>query len=166
MRRSLALAVTLVLASCGGGSPRADGSAADCCAVTIRAVVPEGTGTVYLAGNIPQLGPWRPDTFAMEGSGRERVARLTVPRGTQLEYKFTLGSWDSEALNDSGTAPPNNRLQVDGDVEASHEIRILVCHNLDKDYVGARISLGEGAMGRVAQTGEPLIVRAAITSCW
>jgi len=122
MRRCLALAVTLVLASCGGGSPRADGSSADCCAVTIRAVVPEGTGTVYLAGNISQLGPWRPDTFAMEGSGRERVARLTVPRGTQLEYKFTLGSWDSEALNDSGTVPPNNRLQVDGDVEASHEI--------------------------------------------
>mgnify|MGYP002065072621 CR=1 FL=1 len=31
--------------------------------------------------------------------------------------------------------------------EASQEIRILVCHNMGKDYVGTRIALGEGAMG-------------------
>jgi signal transduction histidine kinase/DNA-binding response OmpR family regulator len=43
--------------------------------------------------------------------------------------------------------------------EASQEIRILVCHNMGKDYVGTRIALGEGAMGRVAETGEPLIVK-------
>ena len=42
--------------------------------------------------------------------------------------------------------------------ETKQEIRILVCHNLDKDYVGTRMSLGEGAMGRVAQTAEPLII--------
>jgi signal transduction histidine kinase/DNA-binding response OmpR family regulator/HAMP domain-containing protein len=41
--------------------------------------------------------------------------------------------------------------------EASQEIRILVCHNMGKDYVGTRMALGEGAMGRVAETGEPLI---------
>jgi signal transduction histidine kinase/DNA-binding response OmpR family regulator len=43
--------------------------------------------------------------------------------------------------------------------EASQEIRILVCHNMGKDYIGTRIALGEGAMGRVAETGEPLIVQ-------
>ena len=42
--------------------------------------------------------------------------------------------------------------------ETSQGIRIFVCHNMDKDYVGTRIALGEGAMGRVAQAGEPLIV--------
>jgi signal transduction histidine kinase/DNA-binding response OmpR family regulator/HAMP domain-containing protein len=42
--------------------------------------------------------------------------------------------------------------------DVSQEIRILVCHNMGKDYVGTRIALGEGAMGRVAQTGEPLII--------
>jgi PAS domain S-box-containing protein len=42
--------------------------------------------------------------------------------------------------------------------EASQEIRIVVSHNLDKDYVGTRHALGEGAMGRVAETGEPLII--------
>jgi len=43
--------------------------------------------------------------------------------------------------------------------EASQAIRIVVSHNLDKDYVGTRMALGEGAMGRVAETGEPLIVK-------
>ncbi len=43
--------------------------------------------------------------------------------------------------------------------EANQEIRILVCYNMGKDYVGTRIALGEGSMGRVAETGEPLIVQ-------
>jgi signal transduction histidine kinase/DNA-binding response OmpR family regulator/HAMP domain-containing protein len=42
--------------------------------------------------------------------------------------------------------------------EANQEIRIFVCYNMGKDFVGTRIALGEGAMGRVAQTREPLIV--------
>jgi PAS domain S-box-containing protein len=43
--------------------------------------------------------------------------------------------------------------------EASQELRIVVSYNLGKDYVGTRHTLGEGAMGRVAETGEPLIIR-------
>ncbi|MBN1400002.1 MAG: GAF domain-containing protein [Anaerolineae bacterium] len=42
--------------------------------------------------------------------------------------------------------------------EAAQEIRIVVSHNLERDSVGTRLQLGEGAMGRVAQTREPLIV--------
>ena len=42
--------------------------------------------------------------------------------------------------------------------EASQEIRIVVSHNLDQDYVGTRMALGEGAMGRVAESGQPLII--------
>jgi len=122
MRPAPALVLLLLSVSCIGEERGSQDSAAECCLVTIRAVVPEGTGTVFLAGNVPQLGPWRPDTFAMEGSGRERVARLRVPQGTLLEYKFTLGSWDREALGDARTVPPNNRLQVDGDAEALHDI--------------------------------------------
>ncbi|HSR33737.1 MAG TPA: GAF domain-containing protein, partial [Anaerolineae bacterium] len=42
--------------------------------------------------------------------------------------------------------------------EKSQELRIVVSYNLGKDYVGVRHKLGEGAMGRVAQTGESLII--------
>ena len=96
--------------------------AADCCTATIHARVPEGTGTLYLAGNLPELGPWRPDGLAMSGSGRERTAQVTAPPGTTFEYKFTLGTWDREALGPTGTVAPNHQLLIEDDVEASHEI--------------------------------------------
>jgi signal transduction histidine kinase len=42
--------------------------------------------------------------------------------------------------------------------EASRELQIVVSYNLGQDYVGTRHQLGEGAMGRVAETGESLII--------
>jgi GAF domain-containing protein len=42
--------------------------------------------------------------------------------------------------------------------DASQEVRIVVSHNLGDGFVGTRHALGEGAMGHVAQTGEPLII--------
>jgi enterochelin esterase-like enzyme len=96
--------------------------AASCCLVRIEAVVPEGTGTLYLSGNVAALGPWRPDTFAMAEVNGVRVAELTLPPGTDLEYKFTLGNWDREALGPSGTVMPNFRLAVEGSETVRHEL--------------------------------------------
>ncbi len=93
-----------------------------CCTVTIRATVPEGTGTLYVTGNLPGLGPWNPTGKVMTGEGRERRAAVRVPPGTTFEYKFTLGSWDREALAPSGAVPANHQLLVSGDVEVSHDI--------------------------------------------
>ena len=93
-----------------------------CCTVTITATVPEGTGTLYLTGSLPELGPWDPAGLAMLGTGRERTARVTVPRGGTFEYKFTLGSWEREALNSDGSVPPNHQLLVDGATDAVHAI--------------------------------------------
>jgi enterochelin esterase-like enzyme len=42
---------------------------------------------------------------------------LRLPPGTELEFKFTLGSWDREGLGPSGTVMPNYRLTVDADKE-------------------------------------------------
>jgi len=47
--------------------------------------------------------------------------------------------------------------------EARRELRIVVSHNMGKDYVGTRLGLGEGAMGHVADTGAPLIVEDYLT---
>jgi enterochelin esterase-like enzyme len=121
MRFALALAALFAVTSCAGEEPP-ENSDTECCTVTIRTLVPEGTGTIYLAGNLPELGPWQPDGLAMTGEGRERYAEVRAAQGTELEYKFTLGTWDREALGPSGTAPPNHELLIDGDVEASHEI--------------------------------------------
>lgn len=84
--------------------------------------VPEGTGTVYLAGSLPDLGPWRADGLALSGTGPERTASVTAPPGTDFEYKFTLGTWDREAVGYAGVAPPNHRLRLDRDTVVVHEV--------------------------------------------
>lgn len=111
----------LVLASCGG-ERYSETEAEECCTVTIRATVPEGTGTVYLAGSLPDLGPWEPAGLAMDGQGSERTAVIKAAAGTEFQYKFTLGKWDNEALGADGTVPPNHQLVIDGDIEAEHRI--------------------------------------------
>ena len=121
MRYALVLAVLFTATSCTTEQPAREADA-ECCTATINATVPEGTGTLYLTGNLPELGPWQPDKLAMTGDGRERVAQVNAPSGTEFEYKFTLGSWDREATGADGAVPPNNQLLIDGDVEASHEI--------------------------------------------
>jgi len=122
MRLSLSLAALLAVTTSASGNPPLDESTAECCTATIRVRVPEGTGTVYLAGSLPELGPWRPDGRALEGQGRERVVRVTAPPGTIFEYKFTLGAWDREALGPTGAVPANHRLSLDRDTTVVHEV--------------------------------------------
>jgi predicted alpha/beta superfamily hydrolase len=121
MRVPLTLAALLAIASSANGQ-QPTSAAPTCCTVTIRARVPDSTGTVYLAGSLPQLGPWRADGLVMTGQGRERVARVTAPAGTEFEYKFTLGTWDREAVGPSGAPPPNNTLVINADAEVVHEV--------------------------------------------
>ena len=145
MRLSLVFAALLAATSSALAQQPAGAPAAECCTAIIRVRVPEGTGTVYLAGSLAELGPWRPDGRAMEGAGRERTARVTAPRGTSFEYKFTLGTWDREALGSAGTVPPNNRLLLDRDVEAVHEISGF--KRDPREYIADW--QGSGALGRL-----------------
>jgi enterochelin esterase-like enzyme len=117
---ALPLAALLALASPDPAPPGLESSV--CCTATIRVKVPEGTGIVYLAGSLPELGPWRADGLRMAGAGRERTVRITVAKGTSFEYKFTLGAWNREALGADGKVPPNHRLLLDRDTTISHEV--------------------------------------------
>ncbi|MEJ2481973.1 MAG: response regulator [Gemmatimonadota bacterium] len=42
--------------------------------------------------------------------------------------------------------------------EGPGELEIVASHNIGSDSIGTRLSMGEGAMGRVAETREPLII--------
>ncbi|MBI3764193.1 MAG: GAF domain-containing protein [Chloroflexi bacterium] len=42
--------------------------------------------------------------------------------------------------------------------QARQEVRLVVSHTSPRDYTGVVLRYGEGAAGRVAQTGEPLII--------
>ena len=90
--------------------------------IEIVAQVPEGAPTVYLTGNIDELGPWEPDAMAMTGEGRERAASIFVPAGHTLEYKITQGSWAREAVDRFNRVLPNYTLQVSADETIKHEV--------------------------------------------
>lgn len=145
MLASIALAAFLAAAPSAGAQQPAQQPAAGCCAATIGVRVPDGTGTVYLAGSLPGLGPWRPNGLAMTGEGRERTARVAAPPGTTFEYKFTLGSWDREALGPTGTVPPNHRLVLSSDTQVVHEITSF--KRDPRDYIADW--RGSGVQGRL-----------------
>jgi enterochelin esterase-like enzyme len=118
--------------------------AAPCCTITITARVPPGTGEVYLSGNIPDLGPWRADARLLSGRW-ERSVRISVRPGTLLEYKFTLGSWEREALDADGKVPPNHRLTVTRDTAVNHDVPAF--KRDPRDYIADW--RGSGVLGRL-----------------
>lgn len=72
---------------------------------------------VHLAGNLPQLGGvWKPDglPLARRPDGTWH-ARLSLPRGLTLQYKFTLGSWQSVERDADGKDIANRTLILDAD---------------------------------------------------
>lgn len=87
--------------------------------VTIRLVTPglPSDRTVFITGNIAALGQWDPGATPMKRIGPDLWEfTLKLRPGFALEYKFTLGSWDTEALRPDGSVPPNSVLRVEGDV--------------------------------------------------
>jgi len=80
--------------------------------------VPEGS-TVYITGSHPALGFWNPAAAPMTLSGEQWTKSMSCMLGTHLEYKFTLGSWQSEALDKDGNSLPNFLLDVEKDTSIS-----------------------------------------------
>jgi pimeloyl-ACP methyl ester carboxylesterase len=91
-----------VLAACSGQPAQAPRDT-----LTMSVQVPEGVGTVYLAGNLPELGGWNPAAIPLEGEGRIRSVTLPISPYTKFEYKFTLGAWNREEVNAQGLTLAN-----------------------------------------------------------
>lgn len=78
----------------------------------IVAHVPPETPLVCLPGSLPELGPWNPRLYRMQGEGGRREAILEVPAGMAVEFKFTAGSWAREAVDEHGERFDNFRVEV------------------------------------------------------
>lgn len=69
--------------------------------------------SVYITGNVDALGNWSaPGTVLEKRNNDSWITRVPVKHGTELEYKITLGSWDTEALAEDGRVPENSYLHV------------------------------------------------------
>ena len=123
IRWSCAPALVVLLLACNGSEgPSEPGPVSY--GLTVRIAVPASTpdtGGVYIAGDFNQ---WQP------GSGSYRLSR--EPAGTYvirlpetvrgpIEFKFTLGSWESVETNASGADVPNRSFTVPAEGEAVYE---------------------------------------------
>lgn len=96
----------------------------------------------------------------LEEAERERVRQLealhqaSLALTAQLDLKTLLYSSVAKATELLGTNKGGMYLvRKDG-----KSLEFVVSYNLPKDFTGAVLAFGEGLSGRVAQTGEPLMV--------
>jgi hypothetical protein len=89
-------------------------------AVTFRVLAPPGTppdATLYVPGSIAQLGPWdpakQPMTYRGDGIWEATVSILD---GTDVQYKYTRGSWDTVEEWGSITGTNNRNVTIDGGI--------------------------------------------------
>jgi len=79
---------------------------------------------VYVSGNHPELGNWNPGQIALTRKNKNMwSAAFTIKKDYRLEYKFTLGSWQNQALTDNKSIPPNHVLTAKKDTAVMHYIK-------------------------------------------
>ncbi|MDP4192202.1 MAG: alpha/beta hydrolase-fold protein [Bacteroidota bacterium] len=78
---------------------------------------------VYIVGSSKELGNWQPDSVALKKSKDGTWTKtILFEKGKSVEFKFTLGSWEKEALNPDGTTPQNHVLLVSGDTVLNYTV--------------------------------------------
>jgi len=90
--------------------------------VTFQVKAPPGTDRVTIAGNHPLLGQWDPTATSLTFKDSLFSLTLRFPAPTTIEYKFTRGTWNTEALNPDTTIPPNYRVSLTADTTLYHRI--------------------------------------------
>jgi predicted alpha/beta superfamily hydrolase len=84
--------------------------------------LPDST-SVFIAGSLPELGFWNPAKAKMN-TNRDHTWTVTInaAKSASIEYKFTLGSWNSEAADANGQPLQNFVLNLKGDTTVKHNI--------------------------------------------
>lgn len=76
---------------------------------------------VFIAGN--EFGYWEPDESKLEKTSDSTFEKTFLfEEGTELEFKFTRGSWQTEALDSNGIEYPNFTYFVESDTILIYEI--------------------------------------------
>ena len=80
----------------------------------------DDTSKIYIAGNVDELGGWNPGKIILEYNGTKIWSRkFEIAKGTRLEYKFTKGSWATEALGSDSSVPQNSVFVANRDTTVS-----------------------------------------------
>ncbi len=79
--------------------------------------------SVYIAGNLAQIGEWNPAKAKLvEVKPGLWSISFEMEKPGDLEFKFTKGSWSQEAANPDGTTPGNHIAKVVSDTLLTYDI--------------------------------------------
>jgi predicted alpha/beta superfamily hydrolase len=79
--------------------------------------------SVYICGNLPQLGNWNPSAVKMKNMGDHTWSvKITTGSFYSVEYKYTLGSWQKEAAEASGRPLSNFIIKINGDTVINNSV--------------------------------------------
>ncbi|MBI5835940.1 MAG: carbohydrate esterase [Candidatus Eisenbacteria bacterium] len=99
--------------------PPARSSLSDSVRVTFLVQAPAstpGNATLWISGNVPELGEWNGAglRLAARGGGRH-AATVALARGTALQFKVTRGGWDTVEKDERGGEIGNHVATATGD---------------------------------------------------
>jgi predicted alpha/beta superfamily hydrolase len=77
---------------------------------------------IFITGNQPVLGNWNPSSVMLTKDDNIWTGTFSFPVGTQLEFKFTKGSWNAEAVTDEGRVPSNYQFTILRDTTVHYTI--------------------------------------------
>jgi len=93
--------------------------------ITFEVIAPslKSTDKIYVVGNLPEIGSWNPSLVELESHNNFIWKKtILINKGSKIEYKFTRGSWNNEALGLNATIPSNSILLVENDTLVSRKI--------------------------------------------
>lgn len=69
--------------------------------------------TIFIAGSSAQIGDWNPHKVKLIKENDSTWGNsFVLPLAEAIEFKFTLGGWNKEALNDDGSKPANSKIKL------------------------------------------------------
>jgi len=87
--------------------------------VTLTVTVPENSGDVYITGNQTSIGSWNPQKIKLDKTN-ETTRQITFKTYSDLRFKFTRGSWETEG-------------KIDG-IEEGKDVSLSLNKNTTLDY--------------------------------
>ena len=84
----------------------------------------DSTSQIFITGNQRQLSKWNPGRTAFKNIGTSQWSiSINFTKGTEIEYKFTRGSWATEPVDEWGKPFQNFELLIEADTTVIHEFQ-------------------------------------------
>jgi hypothetical protein len=91
--------------------------------VIVNSILQNDSSEVFISGNQKELGSWQPGKINFEKQNDSIWSKVfTFQKMAELEFKFTLGDWNTEALEKDGSVPGNHVLIVKNDTTLNYKI--------------------------------------------